>query len=149
MSQNLNQFGPPTVIRGMLALNQPGISGLTITAIISASQATAMSPGDFVKLDTAAQPGMPSAVAAAVGDTLWGCLIWSPKKASYVAGDVVEVALPGSIIWLTAGATISAGAQVEDTGSSTIQTKSAQALRGEVIDPATSTQLTRVRLRNI
>lgn len=149
MSQNLSVFAPPTTIRGMLAQAGPGVTGKTITCVISTNQATALNPGDFVKLDTSAQPAMPSVVAAAVGDVFWGCIAWSPKKASFSAGDLCEVARPGTDIWLTAGASISAGALVEDTGSATIQTKSAQAIRGEVQDPGTNTQLVRVTLRNI
>lgn len=147
MALNLNQFAPAR-LRGELDNNQP-FGGRVETAVISTSQATALNPGDFVKLDTTTNPGMPRVVAAAVGDVMWGCLIFNKKDASFTAGDLVEVARPGCVVWLTAGASISAGALVEDTGSATIQTKSAQAIRGEIYDIVTSGVLARVMLRNI
>lgn len=142
---NMNQFAPSRVI-GELDFNQPG-SPQVMTAVISASQATALIPGAWVKLDTASQSALPSVVAAAVGDVYWGMVIFDHKKTSVIAGDVVQIARPGTYVWLQAGATIAAQALVEDTGTGTMQTKASQALRGEAVDPATSAQMFRVQLR--
>lgn len=146
MALNMNQFAM-TRVRGELDVNQP-FGGRVDSGVISASQATALNPGDFVKFDTTSTPAMPSLVAAAVGDKGVGCLIFSKKKASFSAGDLVEFARPGCVIWLTAGATINAGAAIEDTGSATVQTVAAQQKKGEAMDYATSGNLLRVMLRD-
>jgi hypothetical protein len=146
---NMNQFEMNRE-RGEIEQNQP-FGGRVMTMVVSANQATALAPGDFVKFDTSItyNPGMPQIVAAAVGDTLTaGCIVFSLKKSSFVAGDLVEVAMPDTVVILTAGATINVGADLEDTGSSTVQTKSAQAKRGRALDYAVSGQKLRVLIRD-
>lgn len=143
---NINQFQQVTV-RGDLDL-QISKSGV-ITGQISTNQATALKGGAFVKLDTANTGPVPQFVAAAIGDAAFGTIKRSVKTDSFATGDYVEVAGPyGPVMWLTAGATIAPQAFVEDTGSDTVQTKSAQASRGIALDPGTTGNLLRVILTN-
>lgn len=139
---NLNQF-QQVAVRGQsdLQIQKSGV----ITGQISTNQATALNPGDFVKLDDANTGPIPQFVAAAVGDTGLGCLVFDVKKSSFEAGDYCEVAfLGGPVLWLTAGATIAPGVAVEDNGSDQVITKSAQAQKGIALDPGTSGALLRV-----
>lgn len=141
---NINQF-QQVPVRGQTDL-QISKSGV-ITGQISTNQATALNPGDFIKLDSAATGPVPQFVAAAVGDTGLGCLIFDVKRASFSAGDYCEIAfLGGPVIWLTAGATIAPGAAVEDNGSDQVITKSANAQKGIALDNGTTGNLLRVIL---
>lgn len=141
---NINQFSQVPV-RGQTDL-QISKSGV-ISAQISANQATALNPGDWVKLDSANTSPVPQLVASAVGDTGLGCLIYDVKRSSFSAGDYVEVAgLFGTVIWLVAGGTIAPGAAVEDNGSDQVVTKSANAQKGIALDPGTTGNLLRVML---
>lgn len=142
MTLNSNLF-QQTQVRGSLDL-QISKSGV-ITGQISENQATALNPGDFVKLDTANTGPVPQFVAAAVGDTGLGVLIRTVKASSFSAGDAVEVAFNGGpVIWLEAGASINPGAAVEDNGSDQVITKASNAQKGIALDPGTSGNLLRV-----
>ena len=145
---NSNQF-KQVPVRGDMDL-QISKSGV-ITGQISTNQATALLGGAFVKLDTANTGPVPQFVAAATSDTgvLLGSIIRNTKQDSYSALDYVEVASPvGPVIWVVAGGTIAPGAEVEDTGSSTVQTKSAGALRGFALDPGSNGNMMRIVLVN-
>ncbi len=144
MTLNSNQFAQGNA-RGELDL-QISKSGV-ITGQISANQATALNPGDFVKLDDANTGPVPQFIAAADTDTGFGVLIRTVKSSSFSAGDPVEVAfLGGPVIWLKAGATIAPGAAVEDDSTGGVVTKSADAQKGIALDPGTTGNLLRVIL---
>ncbi len=141
---NVNQFAQ-VAVRGQtdLQISKNGV----LTGQISANQATALNPGDFVELDAAATGPVPQFIAAPVADTGVGALIFDVKRSSFSAGDYVEVAfLGGPVIWLIAGATIAPGAAVEDNGSGRVITKSAQAQKGIALDNGTTGNLLRVIL---
>lgn len=143
---NLNQFTQiPVQGERDLVIEQTGI----ISGVISASQATALTPGTAVKLDTASGL-VPSFIAAGQDDVGIGEIIYDLKSSSLNAGDPVQVALfeKSVVMWLTAGGTIAAGAFVEDKGDGTIQTQTSHAMRGQALDPGVATQLMRVFLRN-
>lgn len=141
---NINQFQQVTV-RGSTDL-QISKSGV-ITGQISTNQATALNPGDFVKLDTANTGPIPQFVAAATSDTGLGCIAYNVKDASFSAGEYVEVAGTfGVVMWLLASGTIAPGAAVEDDGSGGVQTKNTGAQKGIALDPGTSGNLLRVIL---
>jgi len=139
---NLNQF-QQVAVRGQsdLQIQKSGV----ITGQISTNQATSLNPGDFVKLDSANTGPVPQFVAAAVGDTGLGCIVFDVKKSSFDAGDFCEVAfLGGPVLWLVAGATVAPGVAVEDNGSDQVITKSANAQKGIALDPGTTGNLMRV-----
>lgn len=144
---NPNQFAQVTV-RGQLDLNIAK-SATVIQGVVSANQATALQAGDAVKMDNTTG-NIPTFVAAAVGDDAIGIIVFDEKKSSPVAGDYIQVALlnGAGVMWMTAGATVLVGALLEDSGSRTLVTRSAQKMRGIALDPGTTGNLFRVILRN-
>ena len=144
MNININQF-EQTPVRGQLDL-QITKSGV-LSGVISASQATVLTAGSPVKLDTTTGR-VPSFVAAADSDVKFGVLMYDVKISSAVAGTYVQVALciPGPVMWLEAGAAIAAGAMVEDGTSDDVVTKASAKQIGVAIDPAATGELTRVIL---
>ncbi len=60
------------------------------------------------------------------------------------------MSLFGPVMWLTAAGSIACGALVEsDSTGAFVQTKSANALRGIALDPATDGQLLRVLITDV
>lgn len=144
---NPNQFAQVPV-RGQLDL-QISKSGV-IQGVVSASQASAMKAGDAVKLDTTSGV-VPSFLAAGTTDVAIGNIVFDEKKAAPIAGDAIQVALdsgPAVVMWCAAGATIVAGASVEDATVATMQTLASGKMRGVALDPGTSGSLFRVIIRN-
>lgn len=144
---NPNAFAQVTV-RGQLDLNI-SVGAAVIQGVVSANQATALKAGDAVKMDNTSG-NIPTFVAAAVGDDAIGTIVFDEKKSSPASGDYIQVVLlnGAGVQWHTAGGTITVGALLEDTGSSTLQVRSAQKMRGIALDPATSGNLFRAIMRN-
>lgn len=145
MAININQFAQST-IRGQLDPNIP--AGPSISGVVSANQATALKAGDAVKMDQLVGNVL-SFVAAAASDVAIGHVVFDEKKASPVAGDAIQVALFGSVMWMTAGGTILVQANVESKSDGTVQTQSAAKMRGIALDPATTANLLRVFIRDV
>ncbi len=145
MSLNINQFAQQT-IRGQLDLNIP--PGPVIAGVVSASQATALKAGDAVKMDTTSG-NVPSFLAAAASDVAIGHVVFDAKKASPVAGDTIQVALLGCIMWMTARGTVAVQANLENYTDGTVQTLAAGKMRGIALDPATTGNLLRVIIRDV
>jgi hypothetical protein len=125
-NQNLNQFSQLPV-KGQLDLAIMG-SGV-ITGVVSASQATALVPGQKVTIDTAADIRTPSFIAAAYNASAIGTVIYTTRKApsAYAAatGEAIEVALLlGNCVvqYMEAAAAIAAGARVESTTGNVVST---------------------------
>lgn len=108
---NINQF-EQAPIKG--ALDLAIMNGKVITGIVSANQATALLPGQRVKLDTTAQEFIPSFVAAGDTEVAVGYVIYNSRNsANLVAGQPVEVAGNfGPVMWMEADDAIAAGATV-------------------------------------
>ena len=67
--------------------------------------------GQVVKLvDTAA--GIPVVDVAADTDVPFGFVCYNHKETSYSAGDMIEIALSGSYMYMQAGAAITPGAEI-------------------------------------
>lgn len=145
MTININQFAQ-TTIRGQLDQNIP--PGPVISGVVSANQATALKAGDAVKMDTTSG-NVPSFVAAAASDVAIGHVVFDEKKASPVAGDVIQVALFGCIMWMTARGSITVQANVENFTDGTVQTLASAKMRGIALDVATTGQLLRVLIRDV
>ena len=131
--QNQNQFAPtPTLGAPDLAFNFN-----TKSAIIDPeSVATGLQVGQAMKLVAGAVPGLLVDQAAA-GDKAFGVIIASLKKNVYKAGQAVEIACRGNVLYLEASAAISRGALVEnDPTGPTVKTKSAGAVLGIALDQA-------------
>lgn len=92
-----------TPVAGQAALlpNQPIIHG----AIVAPEAATALVPGDIVKLSTAANYADNVVVEqAAVTDTPCGVVVYNAIKSSFAAGERISVFPAGSFVYLPAGA---------------------------------------------
>jgi hypothetical protein len=106
--QNMNQFSM-TALKGKIAA---GPNGNTISVQLYAGSVATLYPGDFVTLIDATATTI-IVEKAAVTDGNLMCVLASPKKDSFTALDVFEVALPGSIVNLESAAAIVRGADVE------------------------------------
>lgn len=142
---NINQFAQQT-IRGQLDQNIP--PGPVISGVVSANQATALKAGDAVKMDTTSG-NVPQFVAAAVSDVAIGNVVFDEKKASPVAGDAIQVALFGCIMWMTARGSVAVQANLENYTDGTVQTLSSGKMRGIALDVATTGNLLRVIIRDV
>jgi hypothetical protein len=142
MTINLNQFNQ-VPIAGQLDL-QISKSGV-ITGEVSANQATALSPGQPVKLDSANTGNVPLFVAAAASDVALGHVAYDVKKSQPVAGDPVSVAFHGGpVMWMLAKETIAPGARLEQNADGSVQNVTSAKVRGIALDPGTAGQLFRV-----
>lgn len=141
-AQNLNQFAPG---------NQKGkvdMDILTYGSIecqVGSGQATALAPGDRLKLSTSSGY-IPQVVKANHNEEAFGFVALDPKSSAPVAGDFIRVVplYTGIILWMTAGATIAAGAEVEQESDGDVITLASGLKMGTAIDPVASGALTRV-----
>ncbi len=79
--------------------------------IVSADQATALTAGAIVKLDSSAtNTNCPVIKAASVTDAIFGVIPYDALKNSYKAKDKVMVAVEGSTLYFVADGAISQGA---------------------------------------
>ncbi len=134
--QNPNQF-EQTSVQGQLDLEY---QGSVISAQVDAAQATALVAGQPVKMATT-PGGLPKVVAlAADTDVSFGFAARNPKDSDYAALERVEIAQFGSAMWMTAGAAIARGAQVEVVSATNkvITTGGVNPIVGYALDTATA-----------
>lgn len=134
---NPNSFDQSNVIRGFIdwSIHKSGV----LSVMVSVNQATALKPGDAVKLDVAATGNNPQIIAAAVGDAKAFFITAAENKSSYVAGDICEIAgLFGPVMWMIAEAIIAMGASVEQIANGNMQTLAAGKVRGMALLNATA-----------
>jgi hypothetical protein len=113
MAINPNMFAMETV-QGQIDLS---FHSSVITCEVSSSQATALLPGQAVKLEDSAG-GLPKVLALATNaDPSFGVVLRNLKDINFPAMARVEVALAGSVVYMTAGAAIARGAKVEFVNS--------------------------------
>lgn len=120
MTLNQNQFAQIPV-QGQVDLL--GFGSNVISGQISANESATLVAGQAVKMEDTAG-GVPKFVAlAADTDIPFGFITYNVKNTSYVANDRVEIALFGSIMYMTAGAAIARGANIEiDVSETTVIT---------------------------
>lgn len=144
----MNAFAPTGEIKGRLDL-QANIDSLS--CIIDSTQNTAIKAGTPVKVVTTSAK-LPHIVACASGDLIMGFVKHSPRKDSFVAGDVVEVSYGGDVMYLEADSAINAGVPVNVTDFTDMAVgpigSTAGSTVGFALEKATSAgQLVRVLLR--
>jgi len=106
---NINAFSMETV-QGASDLS---FHGSVITCQIDAAEGATMVAGEAV-LVTDNAGGVPKVEQlGADTDGTFGFIVRNMKDASFSAGDRCEVAMQGSVLYMTAGAAIARGAQVE------------------------------------
>ena len=109
MAIDLNQFAPNTPVAGLYVYqaNLPQLHN----PIISANQATALTYGAVVTLDSAvSNADAPVVKQAAVTDNIFGVVAFTPVKAQWVSGERVALARANDIVWLPAAGAIAQGA---------------------------------------
>jgi hypothetical protein len=148
---NLNQFTQAPVV-GMEALGI-GSANNVIQAVVSANQATTLSPGQAIKFDTATlQAGSPAIVSCAPNAYADGYVLYDVKNGGLVltAGVECQILLSGFIWMYVDGTTIDQGLTVEDTsnvgGVEPLGTSGGSLRRGTAIDYGVSGSLIRVNL---
>lgn len=110
MTQAINQFKQAPV-QGELDLST---QGTVISARVSPNQATALIAGQAVKLDTTVTGGLPAFKALAANtDVSFGFVCRNIKDQSFAADARFELAMNGTIMFMTAGAAITRGAKLE------------------------------------
>lgn len=109
MTQYSNQFALTTE-QGQLDLQA---SQNVLTCQVSSSESTSIVAGQPVKLEDSAG-GLPK-VLALTGATskTFGFVVRNLKDATREANETLEVAIAGSIMYMTAGAAIARGAKLE------------------------------------
>lgn len=113
MAINPNMFAMETV-QGQIDLS---FHSSVITCEVSSAQATALVAGQAVKLEDSAG-GMPKVLALAANtDPSFGVVLRNLKDINFPALARVEVALAGSVVYMTAGGAIARGAKVEFVNS--------------------------------
>ena len=141
---NINQFG----LQGA-----PGQVDLQITraGVLTGKLGTvsgSLKAGARVKLDATLAAGFcPQFVAAADNADAVGVIIRTAKKSEFVTGDLVQVAIQGTVVWAVANATIAPNDQLEaatTSGQAFMQPIATGSLAGLAIDPAVQNGLFRM-----
>ena len=99
MAISLNQFKPNEPVAGLYAYqaNLPQIHN----AIVSSNQATALTYGAIVTLDSAvSNANAPVIKQADVDEAVFGVITFTPVKAQFAAGERVALARTNDIIWM-------------------------------------------------
>jgi len=110
MTLAINQFAQSQV-QG--ALDLEGFGSNVITAQVDAAQSTPLVAGQAVKLATTGG-GVPKVIALSANtDATFGFVVRNLKDANFPLSSNVEIALFGSIMYMTAGGAITRGASVE------------------------------------
>lgn len=121
MALNPNQFALTTV-QGQLDMEGGGAN--VVSAMISANQVASVIAGQAVKLENSTTR-IPAVLALATSaDVTWGFVVRNLKDANFPTSARVEVALAGSLMYMTAqtaNPTIARGAAVEfDAATNTV-----------------------------
>ena len=117
--QNLNQFKPTSLLGGLSFVNNPNVKSVKIDP---ASTATKLQAGTPVKLvDKTSSEVLVDACSAAT-DPVYGVIIFNAKKGTYSAGQTVEIACKGTVIFLESSAAIARGARVSSAVTPTAPT---------------------------
>lgn len=145
MTQNINQFSM-TSQQGQIDLPY---SGAVLSCQVAASQATALVPGQAVKLADVAG-GVPKVVSiASDADDVFGFVVLNLKDSEYAAGARLEIAIGMGVMYMTSGAAITRGAKIEvnDADTTVITNAGTNPVSGTAIDKATASgQLIRVMI---
>lgn len=136
MTQALNQFAQTPEV-GDLDLQHPGN---VFSCAVASTQATALVPGQAVKLADVAG-GAPKVIGLAANtDKSFGFVVRNLKDAQFAAGATLEVCAGGAVMWMTAGAAISRGANLEVvyTTNKVITNAGTNPVIGQALDKASA-----------
>lgn len=146
--QNLNQFAM-TAIKGGLAQSP---SGSVLSCQIATNSGSTFYGGTAVKLIAGTSQQILVEKTAAT-EAIFGFVIYNPKKPSgNTAGDTIEVALPGSIMYMESSASFNRGQLVEQvaTGDKVAAYAGVNTTVGVALDTSSgANQLVRVMIRTV
>ena len=145
---DLNQFSIETE-QG--ALDQSMGLENSFVCQVSASQVGTLVAGQAVKIEDTAGAVLKILACDANSDNVFGFVVRDLKKASWVADEPIRIASDGVILYMTSGAAIAKGANVEIVASTkrVITNAGTNPIVGTSIDKATATsQLVRVYIKS-
>jgi hypothetical protein len=152
MSLNPNQFGITAQLGSLDLQTNPNPAVLTVQ--IASNVVGDVVAGQGVKLvDLGASDsiGVPLVgIRANDDDILDGVVLTSTQKGAFVAGDIVQIALEGSIVRFNSGAALARGAEVALANATpgNIQAVGTLTRLGKLLDKATgANQLVRVLIK--
>ena len=151
MSFNPNQFEQTRPVGELDLQTNPNPSVMTVR-IDPASEATFV-PGQGVKFvdKGASDPGGVPIVGARSGNTdqLDGIIVFSTKKAVFVANDLVQIAGNGAVMVLLAGATLARGVDVtlDNSNAGEFLAVTTATKAGTLIDKVADGDQGRIRLQ--
>ncbi len=108
--QNQNQFAQTALLGQVTMTPSPAIIPVKIYI---GSVATKLQAGQAVKLVDQAGPEIQVDEVDNDSTLPFGVIVYNPRKNTYSAGDTVEIALEGSVIYLETSAAIARGAKVQ------------------------------------
>lgn len=145
---SMNQFAPTEEIKGRkdLKANLDAYSGVVDASHTSENP---LLPGDPVTIVSTSKK-LPTFKKAAAGDVIMGFVDWEPIRSSYVGGQICQVSYANDVMYMEAGAAVSAGVALNITDLTNVYV-GAQSGTGSVIgysmEAATAVnQLIRVRI---
>ncbi len=153
LSQQMNQFTQAPILGAVDLVPSPNV----MAAQLSPSSAAVFQVGTALKL-IGGQAALPI-VDACSGPTdgpVWGVIPYNARKNLYSAGDIVNVAMSNTFMFLKSSAAINRGDKVTTTAATsvadptvaTVSVPSTQYVTGVAIDLATgANQLLRIRIQ--
>lgn len=152
LSQTMNQFVQAPILGMVDLIPSPNV----ITAQIDpASSATSIQVGDVFKLvDGSSATILVDKISGPTDGPVYGVLPYNNRKNVYEAGDLIELALATSFVYLKAGGTVARGDKVTTTASTTtadptvatVTVPSTQYVTGKAVDAGTIGQLIRINI---
>lgn len=119
LAYEMNAFAPYQVAKGQLDLD---VNLNNFAGLVDSTQTTALMPGDPVSI-VGTSAGLPHYIKAAEGSLVFGYVKWSAKQSSFKAGDMVEIASGGDVMYMEAGGALNAGIAINfkiDSGTGAI-----------------------------
>lgn len=154
MGQNLNQFSQNAEV-GELDLVANGNASVFTVKLNPAYAGGGMVPGEGVKLVDLAGSDIDGinpivGVRALDADAIFGVKVSNTKKNTADAGDIIQVAGAGAVMWMNAGAAIARGANVDLVLATpgNVVTAAGATVLGVCLDKATAAdQLVRILIK--
>lgn len=134
MTQALNQFSQTPEVGDLDLQHQ----GNVFPCVVASTQSTALVPGQAVKMADVAG-GAPKMIGLAANtDKSFGFVVRNLKDASFAANAPLEIATGGAVMYMTAGAAIARGANLEVvyTTNKVITNAGTNPIIGQALDKA-------------
>lgn len=146
ISYQINVFAPTEEIKGrrVLPANTDSYSGM-----VDSTQATALLPGDPVKIVSTTK-GLPHFAKAAVGDVVMGFVEFNVIRPNYPAGTICQVSPATNVMYMEVGGAVDAGVALNITDLDNVYVGAAAAGKSVIgwsLESATAAnQLIRVKI---